>query len=368
LSGQIIKRGKRKFLVRIFLGRDAKGKRRYHNKTIQGSKKDAEKYRNKILREVDLGNFVEPSKVILRDHLENWLDNNVKNNNQESTYKNYKQTLKNYIYPAIGDFKLSDITAQEIQRNYNFLSKRLSSATIRNAHAVLRKGLEDAVKMGLIPNNPAKRVSAPRAEKKEIMVLSGEELGRFLLEAREDKFFGLFLILATTGLRPSEGRALKWDDFDLAKKTVSIRRSIDKDNSKGEFKELKTKKSYRKIILFPGVVRVLKEKKQNEKINTLNLVFPNEQGKPIQHRNLVRRHFKPILNKAEIDKKFNLYGLRHTFATLMLSEGIHPKIVSEMLGHESTSTTLDLYSHVLPDMQEQVVGRWENILKKERWI
>ena len=154
MAGQIIQRGENVFLVRVFLGRDKDGKRRYHNKTIHGTKKDAQRYLTAVLRERDLGTFAEPTRMTLDEYLDKWLEAAVKPRVQTRTYDDYEAILKRYVREPLGLKKLHQITSIEIQNLYSsMMQKGLSPRTVRYLHAVLHDALDQAVTWGLIPKN-----------------------------------------------------------------------------------------------------------------------------------------------------------------------------------------------------------------------
>jgi integrase len=372
MTGQIIKRGD-SWTVRIFLGRDTKGKRKYFNKTIKGTKKDAQKYLTAKLREKDLGVFIEPASIALNEYLDKWLEEIAKPRLRESTFTSYKAILENYVKSKLGAKRLSDIQAYEVQKLYNDLKKQgLSSRTVRYTHVVFSSAMKQAIKWKMIMQNPCELCELPRLEKNEMKHLSQEETSKFLQAAKESKHFVLFLLVIESGMRPEEYLGLQWKDIDFEQKALSVRRAIVWKRKGGgfTFTEPKTKKSRRSIPISNSVINALKthRRKQLEErlklgadYQNLDLVFTSEVGTPIQPKNLIDRHFKPLLIKAEVPN-IRLYDLRHTTATLLLSSGENPKVVSERLGHASIVLTLDTYSHVLPTMQQGATDKLEKMM------
>jgi len=372
MIGQINKRGE-SWTVRIFLGRDTNGKRKYFNKTIHGTKKDAQKFLTAKLREKDLGVFIEPASIGLSEYLNKWLEDVAKPRLRESTFSSYEAVLKNYVKPTLGAKRLSDIQAYEVQKLYNDLKKQgLSSRTVRYAHVVFSSAMKQAIKWKMLMQNPCDLCELPRLEKTEMKYLSPEETTKFLDVAKETKHFVLFLLSIESGMRPEEYLALQWKDIDFQQQALSVRRAIVWKRKGGgfTFTEPKTKKSRRSIPISNSVINALKvhrRKQLEEKLKLgsvygkLNLVFASEVGTPIQPKNLLDRHFRPLLTKAELPS-LRLYDLRHTTATLLLSAGENPKVVSERLGHASIVLTLDTYSHVLPTMQESATGKLEKMM------
>jgi integrase len=373
MTGQLIKRNENTWLVRIFLGRDANGKRKYFNKTIHGTKKDAQKYLTAKTREKDLGVFVEPASTYLNDFLNRWLEEISKQKVREKTFNNYVSLLNCHVREKLGLKRLSDIQAHEIQKLYNDMKKvDYSPKTIRHVHNVLSSALKQAVKWKMLIQNPCDICELPRQEKVEMKYFSPEQTTKFLQSAKDDKHFLVFLTAIETGMRPGEYLALQWKDVDFQNQTISVRRAVFIRKGGGFlFTEPKTKRSNRSIPLSSSLVTALKahriqqlEERMKLGISYQNhdLIFASEIGTPIMHRNLHRRHFKPILEKANLPD-IRLYDLRHTTATLLLSAGENPKVVSERLGHSSIVLTMDVYSHVLPSMQKDATSKMEKMMK-----
>ncbi len=373
MAGQITKRSDNTWLIRIFLGRDSDGKRRYFNKTIHGTKKDAQKYLTAKLREKDLGVFIEPALMSLNVYLDKWLSECAVLKLREQTLNGYKFLFKRYIREKLGSKRLSDIQAYEIQKLYNEMKKaNYAPKTIRHAHNVLSSALKQAVKWKMLMQNPCDLCDLPRQIKKEMKCLSPIEAKCFLETARDNKHFVLFLLAIQTGARPQEYLALQWKDIDFENKVLSVKRAVIENKGGGfRFDEPKTTRSRRSIPISQGLVDYLKQHRRKQleaklklgsNYQNFDLVFASEIGTPLQKKNIRDRHFKPLLKKAKLPE-IRLYDLRHTTATLLLSEGVNPKIVSERLGHASIVLTLDTYSHVLPTMQEDATEKLEILLK-----
>jgi integrase len=261
----------------------------------------------------------------------------------------------------------------EIQDLYTgMLEAGLSARTVRYTHAVLSSALKQAVKWRMLSQNPASYVDLPRLKKTEMKAFSPEEAERFLKAASEDRLGTLFEFALTTGMRPGEYLALQWKDVDLRAGTATVRRAlVRRKNGSWMFEEPKTAQSRRTIPLPPSVVASLAQHKRQQAEERLakgpayknrDLVFASSTGQLLDQINLSRRHFKPTLKVAGLLTTFRIYDLRHSCATLLLAAGENPKVVSERLGHASVALTLDIYSHVLPSMQQQAAERLEAIL------
>jgi integrase len=366
-SGSIVNRGPNKWLVRVYLGRGADGKPKYLNRTVHGTKGDAQRLLNGLLRDRDLGAYAAPEKLTLDAYLDRWLAA-VEGTVKESTLRNYRDLLRLYVRPTLGMVRLTDLKPLHVQEVYRAMAEKgLSARTVRLCHAVLHAALEKAVKWQLIVRNPCDAVDPPRQQRREMVALTEEEARRFLDAARGTKHEALFAFLLATGMRPGEALAIRWSDLDLKKGTATVRRALVRGKDGGyTFADPKTALSRRTVSLPEPLVRMLREHKarQNEERlargaewEDLGLVFCNEVGRPLDERNLYQRHFRPLADKAGLPPGATLYSLRHTCATLLLKAGVHPKVVAERLGHSTTNLTLNVYSHVLPGMQEEATAK-----------
>jgi len=373
MAGQIISRGKNVWLVRIYLGRDETGKRIYLNKTIHGPRKAAQAWLNQRLTERDAGIAVKPAQQTLNEYLDRWLETAVKPKVRPKTWMGYRSLLHNHIRPALGARPLAKIKPLEVQQAFqDMIDRGLSARTIEYTRMVLRQAFKQAIQWRLLTFNPCDGVQIPRRQRREMQALSPEQARRFLVAARGTRYGMLFELAITTGLRPSEYLALKWEDIDFERGTLSVVRSLDAMPGGGfRLEETKTRNSRRVVKLLPGVLRALLEHRQaqqrlreeaGERWNEQGFVFTNAEGGPLDGHNLSSRHLRRILKEAGLPQ-IRLYDLRHTAATLALSAGVPVKVVSEMLGHSSVALTLDVYSHVLPHMQEDAARRMAALLE-----
>jgi integrase len=370
----IVKKGKDKWLVRVFTGRDENGKTKFFNEVIRGKKDDAKAFEVKKKAELKSGVILEHSKTTLNEYLDKWLNVAAKPRLRERTYEDYIQYLNRYIRPKIGKIELSKLKPLDIQAVYTWmLEEGLSPRTVRFAHSILSSALKQAVKWQILPMNPATMVNLPKNQSKEMMTLSPDEARKFLKVAKKDKWHLIFMLAITTGMRPEEYFGLQWKDIHFEKGTATIQRVLVWRRKGGGWtlEDPKTPKSRRTVPLPSSVLSELKKhskKQQKEKkklgdgYQDFDFVFATEIGTPLLNSNLMRRHFKPLLKAAELSEKIRLYDLRHTCATLLLSEEENPKVVSERLGHSTVVLTLDTYSHVLPTMQQKATEKLQNLL------
>jgi integrase len=374
MAGQIIKRGDRTWLVRIFLGRDANGKQKFHHKTIHGTKRDADRYLTAARREMDLGVFIEPSAISLDEYLNRWLRDAARPRVSRRTADGYAGLLERYIRQPLGHKRLDKLQPLDIQTVYGKMQARgLSARIVRHAHSALHNALKQAVKWGLLSRNPSDLVELPKVPHKERRVLSPDEAQEFLKAAAIMPHGLIFEFALLTGMRPEEYLALQWADVDLQRGTAQVRRALVRHKKSWSFEEPKTARSRRTVFLpAPLLQKLASHKRKQSEIRlklgsvwqAFDLVFCSEEGTPVSIPNITYRYFRPILTKAKLPR-IRLYDLRHSCATLLLIAEENPKVVSERLGHSTIVLTLDTYSHVLPTMQQQATARLEKLLYNE---
>lgn len=371
--GQIVPIGDDVYLVRVFQGRDAKGKRHYISKQIRGNK-EAQKWLTAALRDKDLGTFAEPSSMTLNEYLDKWLAAAARPRVSERTADGYAALLERYIRGPLGHKKLDKIRPLDIQRVYGEIQVRgLSARVVRHTHSALHNALKQAVKWGMIIRNPSDLVELPKVPHKEMRVLSPDESVRFLEAAAAMPNGLIFEFALLTGMRPEEYLSLKWSDIDFERSTSTVRRALVRHKGSWSFQEPKTARSRRTIFLPAPLLHKLAAHKRKQGVQrlqigslwqSLDLVFCSETGTPLSIPNLTYRYFRPILGKAGLPR-IRLYDLRHSCATLLLIAEENPKVVSERLGHSTIVLTLDTYSHVLPTMQQNATAKLARLLYRE---
>ena len=368
--GSINKRGDNSWQVKLFVSVDEYGKRKFHTATFN-TKREAEQHLNKIVRELNLGTYVETPDITLNEFFKKWHESVSKIRVSERSAHGQQSIYNRYFRKTIGIKKLDKLNIMDIQKVYaGMLNRGLSAQTVKHAHSVLNCALKQAIKWNLLSRNPAEFVELPKVPRKERRVLSAEEARRFIVESNNIKHGLIFEFALLTGMRPEEYLAVKWGDIDFERNTVQVRRALVRHNKKWSFNEPKTNRSRRTVVLPPTLVHKLVKHKSKQIIQKLkagmlwennDLVFCSEFGTPHSIPNLTYRYFRPILAKADIPQ-IRLYDLRHTHATLLLMAEENPKVVAERLGHSTIVQTLDTYSHVLPTMQRKATDKLERIL------
>ncbi len=368
-TGQIVGRGRHRWLVRVFLGRDRETRRRCClSRTVHGPVRQAQTYLNKVLRERDLGRALEGSNITVNEFLDRWFETAAKPKLRQKSYHSYESLLRRYIRPVLGERILSTITPLDVQDAYQrVIDRGLSSRTVRYTNSVLRSAMRQAIRWRLLLQDPTDGAQLPRLGRREMRVLTAEQSRIFLSAALKTHYGPVFAIALTTGMRPSEYLALKWQDIDWDRGTVSVVRTLERAAGVWRFAETKRSRSRRIIKLQEWVLEILKELQArttqpigSSGADVVELVLTTPTGRPIHSDKLAKR-FKAILRKAGL-RVIRLYDLRHTSATLALAAGVPPKVVAEQLGHASAAFTLDVYSHLLPHMQAEAAERVEALL------
>lgn len=372
VRGQIIPRGTNKWLVRVFIGRDpGTGKRVYTSQTIEGTRRDADRARVRLLAAVDSGEM--EVSITLAEHLEEWLETVARPSVTIRTYQAYRRDLETYVIPKIGSARLKDLTTRTIQALYSDMDRRgLSPTTIRLAHAPLRQALETAVDWELIPMNPALGTRRPKIRRVERLTLTMEQVNNFLDTYQDDRYYALWVILLFAGLRPGEAVGLKW--IDLRGARLAIRRAITEvEGRKWGVGDTKTRESIGVVTLPAIAVEALERhrKRQEEEIRMAGKsyekqgwIFADKRGNFLRP-DTASNYWRRLLKRAGLPA-MRLYDTRHTHATLLLTAGVNPKIVSARLRHASVGITLDTYSHVLPEVDAGVADTLDEMLEDVR--
>jgi len=348
---------------------------------VKGSKKDAERELREKLRVLEAGAYVKPQKISLGGYLEQWVQNYVMVHTSPRTCEGYQAIVRRYLVPALGGIPLCQLQPQHLQNYYaNALSHGrldgkggLSARTVLHQHRVLSQALSHAVKQGLLVRNVAGAVVAPRPGRTQMATLSFADVPRFLDAAQKTPYYVLFYTALYTGMRRGELLGLRWCDIDLGKASISVVQTLYR-LSTGEFviKEPKSPHSRRLVALSPSVTELLRRHHTEQETQKIllgktfanqDLVFAHLDGSPLDP-STVTHAFGKLIKKTGLPH-IRFHDLRHTHATLMLKGGVHPKIVSERLGHANIGITLDTYSHVVPGLQEAAALRFDALISSE---
>ncbi len=356
----------------------ATGKRRQHRRHFTGTKPEAKEYLVKIESDILKGEYnVDLEQATVREYLEKWLKEYGKPNLAYRTYESYSGTIRNHILPNMGGMKLTALKPAHIQSYYSKMAAtkedggaELSGTSVLYHHRIIREALDHAVNMGYIPYNPADRVQPPRKNKPEIKALTVEQAQHILTTYKEHRIYPCILIALKTGMRLGEICGLRWQNVDLEAGTISVTHALQRQNSVLVLKEPKTKKSRRCIPIPADLVAGLKNIQHQQKqdkfsfgkgYDTRGFICAWEDGRPFDPDYVSKAWAKIIKNDNDIPNGVRFHDLRHTHATILLSQDVNIKIIQERLGHESITTTGDIYSHVTPAMQQKAVNILEQV-------
>lgn len=342
---------------------DAEMKRRYvYGPTKQ---KALEKLR-KSQRDCEQGILVDGSKVKLGAFLSQWLEEVKRPDLRISSYEKYRKTIKRYILPTLGEIQLQKLIPQNVQSLYTKMRKSgLSPKTIQSVHSILHGVMEHAVKWNLVARNVIDRADCPSVEKHEIQPLDLAQARCLLDTVRGGRLEMILTLALTTGMRRGELLALRWSDIDFSSNVLTVRGTVDYIAHYGYVEtKPKTKKSYRKIVLpvFTMEKLVLHRAWQTEQCGKvgegwcdLDLVFCGLKGSYFNPRYLLKL-FGKALKEAGLSH-IRFHDLRHSVVTLLLALGVDARSIQELVGHEDIETTLGIYGHVLPSMQQSIADK-----------
>lgn len=347
---------------------DENGVRRRHHLYAR-TRAEAERRLREALGARDQG-VIAPATETVGSYMRGWLEG-MRPTLRPRTWERYEGVVRVHLLPSLGGVSLGKLGPHHLQRLYRaLLGRGLRPATVRYVHAVIHRALEQAVRWRVLPLNPASLVSPPRLDRREMAALSPEEARQFLKAAEGERLEALFVLAVTAGLRLGEGLGLRWDAIDLDAGVLSVVGTLQRIERELVLAEPKTARSRRRVELTATAVEALRRRRTAQLQERLaagplweerGLVVTDPLGRPLQPY-VAQHSFAVLLRRAEL-RPVRFHDLRHTAATLLLSRGIHPKIVSEMLGHATIAITLDLYSHVTPSMQREAVRELDALLR-----
>jgi len=359
MQGSVFKRGNT-YSVIIDQGRDPNGKRKQQWHSGYRTKREAEHACTELLHGLQTGTYVAPSKTTVGEFLIKWLDY-ARTTVSVKTFVRYEEVVKVRLIPELGSIPLSKLKPEHIVSAYarwaniRYRGRLLSAQTLLHFHRILHRALDRAVKWQELAANPVAAVDPPRVPRHQITPLDIEQSKALLAVTASDKEYGPVVALTLlTGMRIGEVTGLRWEDIDFRRNTISVRRSVQHINGYGLLiKEPKTGHG-RTVAVSDQAIAVLDSIDRH-----YEYVFSLD-GNPL-NGNAVRRHFRDLLTLAHLPM-VRFHDLRHTHATLLLAQDVHPKVVSERLGHARIAITLDTYSHVLPNLQQDAVQRLDSLL------
>jgi integrase len=336
--------------------------------------KDAKGVRIKqkeIERNMERGIPVFTERQTVQQFLERWLEDCVKPTKVPSTYKSYAGHVRHHFVPSLGRIQLTNLTAQHVQR---FLKEKLASGlsprTVQYLRSTLHIALHQAMKWDLVHRNVVSMTEAPRVPRFEITPFTPEQARVFLDAVKGDRLEALYTVAMAMGLRQGEALGLRWHDVDLEAGILSVRYQLQRVDKKLQLVEPKTSRSRRQIGLPLIVVEALREHKLRQlrerhlagtRWQEWGLVFTSTIGTPLD-ASTVTRIFKKTLKENGLPPQ-RFHDLRHCCASLLLAQGVHARVVMEILGHSTIGLTMNTYSHVMPTAQREAANSMDAILQ-----
>jgi integrase len=369
-QGSIYKRDDGRWVASVSLGReDGKPKRKYF---YADTRKEAQELLAKAMHEVQQGMPLPAERLTVGAYLDQWLSEVASSKVRRKTLVVYQQLIRLHLKPGLGHKVLVKLTPREVQL---FLNKKLNTGlspqTVKHLHAILRNALNRALKWGLVARNVASLVDAPHVKRYEAAALDPEQARALLRTLQHERLGALYTVPMAIGLRPGEALGLMWSDIDWERSTLHVTRSLQRIEGKLRIEELKSRSSRRSIKLPEVALTSLKAHRIHQAQERLaagphwqnsDLIFTTRQGRPLAPC-FIARSFKRILNLADLPDT-RVYDLRHTCATLLLVQGVHPRVVMEILGHSQISLTMNTYGHVIPQLQQEAASKLDALLRE----
>ncbi len=382
MTGHIRERSPGHWAIVLDIRDPETGARRRKWHSFKGTKREAQKECARLVTEMQGGGYAEPTKTTFGQFLEDWLVH-MKPQITPRTHERYTEIVRKNIVPALGAIRLTALRPAQIAGAYGkaLTSGRrdgkggLSPNSVLYQHRIIKHALSDAVRWGTLVKNPADAVDPPKLERTAMSTYDMAETATLLDATRDTRLYVPVLLGVLCGLRRGEIVALRWRNVDLDGKQISVVEAAEQTVKEVRYKPPKSGRS-RTVAISGFVADELRahRDRQAEELQHLGaqqrdaFVYTREDGEPIQPRTLT--HYWQILVAKAGLPRVRFHDLRHAHATHMLASGVHPKVASERLGHSKVGITLDLYSHVLPGMQEDAAARLDdalqNALRKRR--
>jgi len=305
--------------------------------------------------------------------LDQWLEGTAKPSVRPSTYHGYEVQVRVHIKPSLGRTPLDRLEPTHVQALINAkLKEGLSPKTVHYMYSTLRNALNQAVRWEYVTRNVAAVVGGPRMERYEIQPFTREEAHKFLAAVKGNRLEALYTVALTMGLRQGEALGLRWRDVDLDMGSIRVNKQLQRIDRKYQLTELKTSRSRRTLVVPAAILGSLRQHKdvQDAERRTAgqawrdtDLVFARRWGYPLSS-SVVTHRFQELLERIGLPKR-RFHDLRHSCATLLLAQGVSPRVVMEILGHSQISLTMNTYTHVLPELRQDAADRMSDLIRGE---
>ncbi len=376
MRGHIRERSPGKWAIVLDVVDPATGKKKRKWHSFRGTKREAQTECARLINELKTGTYVEPTKQTVAAFLDEWL-NFIKPTVSPKTHERYAEICQKGIAPLLADVTLAKLRTDRIDAAWaKALTEGrrdgkggLSPRTVHHMRRVLIKALNQAVVWDRLVKNPAQASTPPKVERKSMLAYDASQVAALLEHMRPTRLYVPVLLAVMCGLRRGEIAALRWKNVDLNARMMAIVESAEQTAGEVRYKPPKNDRA-RPVAISPTVAEELRSHKARQAEELLRLgirmddagfVVARIDGRPLQPRSITHEWMR-LLGKTELPR-IRFHDLRHTHATQLLAAGVHPKVASERLGHSTIGITLDLYSHVMPGMQEDAAAKVDGALQ-----
>ena len=356
-EGTVSQRKDGRWEARVSDGRG--GRKMYYGKT----RADVARRLSAALKAHDDGLPAPSDKLTFAAFVEKWVAAIAPTVRDRTAY-GYGVLLRKHAVPVIGRVPMTKLQPADLVRVYQ--QRRKAGAAPRSVlhlHRVLFRALRFAERWGDVARNVAALVDAPKVSRTEMRALSADEARQLLRTGEADRLGALLVLALSTGMRSGELLGLTWRNMDLDRGAVGVVAALQPTAEGLALVEPKTSRSRRVIDIEPRVVMALRRHRAAQLMERrvageawhapiADLVFTTATGAPVDGRDLLRSWFRPLLVRAGLPP-IRFHDLRHSYASIALAQGVHPKVVQEAMGHATIAVTLDLYSHVVPSLQRE---------------
>lgn len=369
-EGSVFQRSDGRWVARLSLGYGTNGRRK--QRTVYGAtKKEVQEKLLKLQGQKATGTISDPSRQTVSEYLDSWIENDVRPNRADKTTDRYEVTVRLHLKPRIGRMRLQSLSPQHVQAMLGeMLRDKVSADTRKKTLAILKAALNRAVKLQLIVRNPCLGVEAPKVKRRDIRPLTAEQSAKLFEVSADHRLGAVFVLATTTGLRRGELFGLHWSDVNLSEGVLTIRRNLSESRYGLRLKEPKSQAGRRAVMLPAMAVDALRRRREiaaAEGLADCELVFPDRVGGFLRGSNFQRQVWYRFRAAAGISETVSFHDLRHTAASLLLSQNVHPKVVQERLGHSDIGLTLNTYSHLMPGMQAEAAGLLDELFAKNEY-
>jgi integrase len=365
MKGHIRERSPGHWAIVVEMREPETGRRRRKWHSFSGTKRQAQVECARLVSEIKVGTYVEPSKTTFAQFLDRWLDD-VRNRVAPRTHERYAQICHKNIAPLLGAIPLAKLKPEQISEAYAkalATGRRkgnggLSPRTVRQMHAIVKSALAQAVKWEHLVRNPAAAVRGPKVGRAAMQTYDLAQTAELIEAARGRRIFIPTLLAVLCGLRRGEIAALRWRHVDLSAAQLAVVQSAEQTADGVRYKEPKSGRG-RTIALSATLLAELRTHRLKQaqellqvgkRLSDDDFVVTRADGLPLRPHSLGQEWVRFLARNGGLPR-IRFHDLRHAHATHLLSSGVHPKVASERLGHSKVGITLDLYSHVLPNMQ-----------------